>query len=249
MLSPVDEQFRSARLKIKRANKHIAEVEARISILPNEYAASIQVDPQTGNEFLEYGISQGSEHTSDLALMIGDAIHNLKCALDYSWIGALMKHPMIAPQKSNKFPVYPTRELLENALRDRKIDESAPGLYDLIVSEIQPYDGGDSSMRAIHILDRRDKHTLLVPLLNVTFLHGLQVQNPGGDVRSFDWALTRPGPYRIEVLKGSKIKDKGQIAVIVVFNQGTPTHDVNVLSALTQFRQATISVVELFQGI
>jgi hypothetical protein len=136
---------------------------------------------------------------------------------------------------------------LEQALTDGKINVSAPGLYDLIVSEIQPYDGGDSSVRAIHILDRRDKHALLVPLLNVTFLHGLQVQNPGGEVRSFDWALTRPGPYRIEVLKGSKIKDQGQIAVTVVFHQGTPTHDANVLSVLSQFRQATISVVELLQ--
>jgi hypothetical protein len=35
--------------------------------------------------------------------------------------------------------------------------------------------------------------------------------------------------------------------VTVVFNQGTPTHDANVLSVLSQFRQATISVVELLQ--
>jgi hypothetical protein len=249
MSSPIDEQFRAARLKIKRANKHIAEAEARISILPNEYAARIQVDPQSGNDFLEYGISQESEHIGDLALMIGDAVHNLKCALDYAWIGALMKHSTTAPKKLYKFPVYPTRELLEQALTGGKIHESAPGLYDLIVSEIQPYDGGDSSVRAIHKLDRRDKHTLLVPLLNVTFLHGLQVQNPGGDVHSLDWALTKPGPYRIEVLKGSKIKDQGQVAVTVVFNQGMPAHDANVLSVLSQFRQATISVVELLQGI
>lgn len=247
MVLPIEEQFRAAKLKIKRANKHIAEIEGRISILPNEYAARIQVDPQTGNEFLEYGISQGSEHIGDLALMIGDAIHNLKCALDYAWVGALMKNTVTGGKKLNKFPVYPTRELLEQALTDGKIDESAPGLYDLIVSEIKPYDGGDSSVRAIHILDRRDKHALLVPLLNVTFLHGLQVENPRGEVRSLDWALTRPGPYRIEVLSGSKIKDKGQIEVTVVFNQGTPAHDANVLSVLSQFRQATISVVELLQ--
>jgi len=100
----VGEQFRAAKLKIKRANKHIAEIEARISLLPNEYAARIQVDPQTGNEFLEYGISQGSEHIGDLALMIGDAIHNLKCALDYAWIGALMKNTVTVPKKLHKFP-------------------------------------------------------------------------------------------------------------------------------------------------
>src|SRR5919108_1570081 len=100
---PVGEQFRAAKLKIKRANKHIADIEAVINALPDTYAARLKNDPKTGDKLVEYGLKGSQEITSDLALMIGDAIHNLKSALDYAWIGVLEKH--IPPVRGNdKFP-------------------------------------------------------------------------------------------------------------------------------------------------
>lgn len=243
---PIAEYFRGAHLKIERANEHIANITKVIAALPDAYAARIYIEPQTGDTFVEYGLNGGRKVISDLALIIGDAIHNLRSAIDYAWVGTLAKYvPPIIPNDS--FPIHPTPDGVKGALKKRKIEEPSP-VHDVVFTWIKPYNGGNDSVRAIHILDRQDKHRLLLPLLNVVFQR-VEVQDPGGSVQRFDWVLTLPGPYRRKVAKGSQIKNQGEISVTVIFHQGTPTHDANVLSVLSDFEKTTISVVELLQGV
>jgi hypothetical protein len=239
-----DNQFHAARLKIKWAKKHIDDLTLAISRLAKAYYARQYSDGYT--KFIEYGLRNYRDLVDDLALVIGDAIHNLKCALDYAWIGAIVKHGL-EPIHNDKFPVYPTCDDVKRALEKRKIPETS-SLYDLIFTDIKPYSGGNDAIRSIHALNRRDKHSLLVPLLHVAFLHDMEVKNNRGEIDTHTFAMTQPGRNKFVIPKGSKLKKKGKISVLVVFDQGVPSHEMNVLSVLTEFRQATISVVELLQS-
>ena len=78
---------KGARLKIKRADKHIADLETCIDILKKRVVATAYVDANSGCEYIKCGFTgaEESEVLEDLAAIIGDAVHNLKSALDHVW--------------------------------------------------------------------------------------------------------------------------------------------------------------------
>src|SRR5438105_11538066 len=80
------------KLKIQRANQHIADVKARIDIVtsPNSQTIWREMQPQRGIQIIHYRLDKLGDLT-DIALVIGDAIHNLKTALDYSWHGLMRR--------------------------------------------------------------------------------------------------------------------------------------------------------------
>src|SRR5690349_7827381 len=124
--------FRDARLKIQRANKHITDLCSRIASLPNSDVATVEINPDGGNEVIKHDISD-TDALIDIALLAGDAVHNLKCALDYAWHETITKLVPSAVSKFSKFPIYGTRDALEAALREKKIDTQSPELFRLIV--------------------------------------------------------------------------------------------------------------------
>jgi hypothetical protein len=88
----------------------------------------------------------------------------------------------------------------------------------------------------------------LIPLLHVAFLSGIEVEDKAGNVFGrIDVALTRPGPYFFDVPAGSKLKNQGTVGASIIFHQGTPTHDREVLPELTSFSAMVLKVVELLE--
>ena len=77
-------------LKIERANKHIADFEQRLRTSSDRYGPSLHMDANTGEKFLYYGLDDRYLR-SDLALITGDAIHNLRSALDIAWVEIVNK--------------------------------------------------------------------------------------------------------------------------------------------------------------
>ena len=74
--------FKGARLKIKRANKHISDVESGIDRLKKRLVVMAHVEPDTGCEFIkcDFVDAQDADAFDELPAIIGDAVHNLKCA-------------------------------------------------------------------------------------------------------------------------------------------------------------------------
>jgi hypothetical protein len=139
-------QFHGARLKVDRANKHIEEIDRNIRNLsdPDTHTVTAGVDPHTGQKLIHYDIPQNIP--TNLALVIGDAVHNLRTALDYAWLQTIERVVPSAVSDFAKFPIYPSLKVLEAALKGRKIDTVSPRLYELIVSHLKPYGGGDHSL-------------------------------------------------------------------------------------------------------
>jgi len=96
-------QLKNSRLKIQGADKHIADLDARIGGLPNSDIATVEINPDRGNEVIKHDIADRAA-VDDIAVIAGDAVHNLKCALDYAWLGTIAK---LVPSAVSKFAKIP----------------------------------------------------------------------------------------------------------------------------------------------
>jgi hypothetical protein len=243
----MDRTFDGARLKIERANKHIADVEARLSALAQSYVVRIKRNPALGNEVIEHDLTDRNAGV-ELALLIGDAIHNLHCALDYGCV------ERVAPEqvdKFAKFPVYSTLKALEGALKGRKIDVASPKLYALIVSQIKPYHAGHFDLWAIHKLDISDKHRLLIPVVGLGAVDGIELEDKAGGTETIKdgWTPAQPPPIRIPIPLGYHIKNNGKFSVEVIFDEGTPVESLEVSDTLSRFSRVVVQVVEQLESV
>lgn len=248
--------FKSARLKIERADEHIADVDRQIADLrsPERQRITREINPYTGDQFLHYDFKSPLP-LDDLALVIGDAIHNLKTAIDHGWHTLLSAFaPAVAQSRSSKFPVYDgDSHQLESGLRGVKIDTLCPPLFRFVVDDLRPYsEGGNSVLCIIHDLDIRDKHKLLVPLTRITAVVDAVLEDEAGHTtKGATWGtLNEALPITIPISAGSKMKVKeyGHLAFDVILNQGSGIHTLSVSDTLHHFREVTLGTIEAMEG-
>jgi hypothetical protein len=169
--------FKSARLKIERADHHIADLERQFAafIEANPHTLSIQTNPDDGN--LAVRIRFGKEPPDDFALIISDAIHNLRTALDH------MVWEMIGIDKGTqdrylKLSTGDNRISFE-AFCDGIKTPSQPVRDLLKAMEVFPSGKGDI-LYSLHLLDNSEKHTVLRPIIRATKISKFVILNPDG---------------------------------------------------------------------
>ncbi len=244
----MSDTFKSSRLKIERAKHHIGEVESIISTLPNSYTATVEIDPNGGHEVLKHDLLDRDKIIDDIALRLGDSIHNLHCALDHAWLSVLTQLCPASINNQTKFPIFPVRDKVEAALRGVKIDSSAPGLFDLVLNRIKPYEGGNDSIWSIHILDVDDKHRLLLPVIEFASIQGIEVENEHGKVvRGSTWSTPEEPPYYVPIEFGWHFKKKGQVAFSVLFDEGARFQFADIRDMLFTFSIHVIQTVDAME--
>jgi hypothetical protein len=169
------QRFNAARLKLRRAGEHVTNARTIISELPNLSLSKIEFETATRFHQLEYVIPNGQETAENLALIVGDAIHNFRTALDYAWSGVIEKYCPSALDAHTKFPFYSNKQDLESALKGRGIDAASSILFEAIVNHIKPYrnDGGNDFLCYLHDMDVRDKHNLMLPMVHYSSIQKL----------------------------------------------------------------------------
>jgi hypothetical protein len=239
--------FKDAHLKIERANKHIADIDKRLLASSDTNGPSMHIYTKTGEQFIYYGQSDNTLR-SDIGLMVGDAIHNLKCALDIAYRETIRSlSPDGYSASRTKFIVGDNRKHLESSLtKTAKVSANSP-LFNFLVEHVKSYKGGDSDICAIHELDIDDKHHLLIPILTVVGIDGVELENEDGTIDHFTIAITRPNVYRARVSFGSKFKNHGKVRFQVTFREGTPTHNLEVVPTLLRFSKKTLQIVRTLQ--
>jgi hypothetical protein len=239
-------QYAQARLKITRADNHIAKANVIISSLPDLYTLNIVDDP-SGKQAVKYDLHNSVKIATDLALVVGDALHNLRTALDYAWIATIAKHAPSVLTDRTKFPIYPTCKELKGALNGVNIDSLAPELYKLIVDRIKPYQSGNDAIYTLHRLDISDKHHLLIPLMSIATIEGIVLEDDKGNIQKCGvWAFTRPGPYFVDLEGKWQIKDKGKLQTTVVFKDES-IEGQEVSGLLFSISIATINVLNFLE--
>lgn len=168
--------FDDAEAKIKRAWKHVSELEGVItSHIATHPVVWVDV-PQDPTSNVKRGRFTTPPGPPDTSVIIGDVIHNLRASLD------LMANAMAEANTGRKvnnvyFPFgFDLNGFIEQINKKRfhfcGLDAVAH------IKTLRPYKNGNIELRAIHDLDLLDKHKALIPVpqvgvqLNIDFETG-----------------------------------------------------------------------------
>jgi len=240
--------FTGARLKIERADKHIGDLADVLAIFLKSdfYRLSVEKNAE-GHDALT--LESTTPLPSDVALILGDALHNLRSALDH------VAYEVIAntgetPSRHVAFPIAKGRQELVDALRGGEIEAAAgAALVRVIVDTVRPYKGGNDALYALHALDIGDKHKLLIPVVSIVGVFGIHAVDSNHNViQNINLAVTKSGKVNAIATSGTlEITDYGQPAVEVVFGEGQPFEAQPVLPTLHQLSQLVAGVVETIE--
>lgn len=149
--------FKSSFLKIQRANKHIKDIEKsweRFSKTQMKHFSTVQGMRGEGIE----QISPIDPVPDEFSLMIGDAVHNLRTALDHCVWSIFKIHN---PTKRHGFPVYSNVKDFKND-KDKRIF-GCPKYLLPIFKKLEPYKGGKGEIFwVLHEMDIGDKHHQMI---------------------------------------------------------------------------------------
>lgn len=178
---PAAIDFYGPRLKTERAEHHINELDRLFTgyrmqnenaLLGKKKGYAVLADP-IGGHF--------PKHTPTI---LGDAIHNLRAALDHAYCILVEANGGIV-NKHTKFPFTEngTRQDLEGSAKGRAKEAGGPSdkMLGVVFDEIQPYPGGKGeNLIKLHVLDIADKHMVLLPTQQRTNVKVLHFQGGGG---------------------------------------------------------------------
>jgi hypothetical protein len=228
--------FAASRIKIARAQKHLAEladaIRAFVESRPATFAVDISGPIGSQRAAIHFNIERLPP--DELSAIIGDVIHNLRSALDLAACDLVRaKEGSQARVGDVYFPICRRAEDLDDMIRRRGFDRAGEQAVALLRS-LKPYAGseGNGILRALHDLDIQDKHTALIvtpmavagPVLSRWDDDGTPNLTVVGDPTTF-----------------SELK--------LAFGPGLPLAGVEVLGALQSFVDQTTSIVEAFRAL
>jgi hypothetical protein len=147
------------RLKTKRANKHIAELQTAILAFKatDPHEVSAKRDPQTRK--LIYYVHKADPVPDDIALIAGDVLQNLRSAVDHLAYQLVLAAGN-TPDTSTSFPIFDTPDKYKSGVQGKVkgMAETAVKAIDIV----EPYQGGKGEILwRIHRLNNIDKHRLI----------------------------------------------------------------------------------------
>lgn len=158
-----------SRLKIERAKHHINELDVEVKSFlarkPFRLMARVEKNPPRKVFFIKDDIPIPPA----ISLITGDAIHNLKSALDMlAW--AMVGDQAINPKRV-LFPFADTREGLVGSIANRQIHLAGEDVVTAI-KELEPHGGGNELLYGIQVLDTTDKHHIIIPVGQIPEISG-----------------------------------------------------------------------------
>jgi len=241
------EIFHDAKLKIKRANQHIQELQTKLAAFLQTDFCSLHVeeDAKTGNHLLKFEPTKPVP--DDIPTIIGDAIHNLRATLDLVACEIITRAHGATDYV--KFPVMDTRDKLIAALNGGEIKVAGADIIELIGNVIQPYKGGNGhAVWVLHGLDITDKHLRLIPTVSVTAL--THVTGKAGGVTFIDcaFAVSEGGKIGILAMPGKfTFQGYGQPTFAVLFGKGQVFEGQPIVPTLHQLSQLIAGIVETIE--
>jgi hypothetical protein len=235
----------SAFLKLEWAKQQIDDLDANLKSFGESgvYRVLIDSDRDPLNDFVKVEVVKTVPiHVS---LVLGDALHNLRAAIDYAWreIGG----KTITAKGKKEFPIYPDRTLLEQFFAARPDEPFLVSIRSLILDDIQPYKGGNGdALYTLNRLNNFDKHELLIPHLHMSQIEHVFVEDTEGRKHG----ITRQvfGTKRVIWIGGKhgklKLINQGRASFTVVFGKGTLMEDHLIVPTLRSFQVAVNALLQ-----
>ena len=151
------EPFGASYLKIARARRHLQELESLVNAYlanePADIASSIE-----GNKVV-WNVKKLEPVPIAASAIAGDIFHNLRSALDL--MACELCGPPGKPDPDVRFPFCANESEMDRMIKSRGFDKAGEAAVRLL-KEHRPYAGGNAALRAIHDLNIRDKHKMLI---------------------------------------------------------------------------------------
>lgn len=162
MKNPLD----GSRLKIDRAKRHIQDLDAVLGAFrcgtdyPNEVV--IETDMETGEKVHKFRLLRPPPY-GQVALIVGDAVNNLRAALDHAvYACALLNgHPNPA-YRTCSFPFGKDEGSFLSQLNGCT---SVPAEIRECLKRFRGYRGGQNALYVLNQMCNRDKHALITPTI------------------------------------------------------------------------------------
>jgi hypothetical protein len=185
--------------------------------------------------------------SDDAALIIGDALHNLRSALDLLYFQVVLAWGKTT--KWTRFPIRDTREELigplKNALETNQISKS---VHDFILDTVKPYKAGNYPVWAVDDLNVWDKHQLLIPVLKVMCFVDIRLETdentPVND--GIPYYLDATSRIFLPDDRNITVKDKGVATGIILFGLGSAYEGQPIVPALNGIAEEITRTIEGF---
>lgn len=144
-------------LKLGRARSHIAEFRTKAAAVRNGYC-TIKPEEDQERRMSVMRISIEPKSPDKLRLVAGDALFNLRAALDYIVTQAVLSNGQ-TPTRANQFPITQDVKSFQN-VGSRQLAGVSDELR-CILEGFQPYHLGNEPLRVLSKLHNPDKHQRL----------------------------------------------------------------------------------------
>lgn len=247
--------FSSSVLKIERADQHIGQLHALFDecVERDPHQFVVKHNSRTGDYWLE-GIFEIviPRHFGTIA---GDAIHNLRTALDHLAC-RLIRCNNAKPNSHSGFPFYEERHNFDTNFKG-KIEGASEEAINLIKG-LEPYRGGKGEgLWALNKLDIIDKHKALIVTVRLITIPEIIAKDPDGNIicvfREIKYQGTTRFEGRIEVAHGElepgsiiEVKNTSQPGIDIIFTDSKVFEGQSVIVTLEKLSKQTLSVVQMF---
>jgi len=158
LAKPLD--LRSPFLKVEWAKDHISKLrEIRTAFVQsNIYFGSPKFNAETNRT--QFILGEIPSISPEVRLLLGDAAHNLRTALDH--LACELARSVGVNDPMVYFPIFESKKVYkaESPGKTKAIPKEAKDLFD----RIGPYGGHDDLLWGLHELDRIDKHRLVLAI-------------------------------------------------------------------------------------
>lgn len=158
-----NDRFKSARLKIDRASEHIADV-TKVLAEKRPFRYILETDAKAGRRST---FAERDEAVVDaLVVRCGDAIQNLRSAIDHAYSAVVLPHAVSPREKrAVQFPFSETAARLDEACRNRLSHKVSPEFHAAILA-LKPHGepGGNQLLYFMSAINNPDKHATLIPV-------------------------------------------------------------------------------------
>lgn len=159
--------FYGVSLKIERADFHINDLQLQINafLARNPYKVVAEKYAEAGVIGFAWTLRVGESIPEHFPNIIGDAIHNLRDALDHS-VSAIARSTGHS-DRGKYFPSANSPESFKAAIEEGLEKWAPTKVINVLKTGIQPYFGGHSPLlRSLHKLSVIDKHRLIAPVIS-----------------------------------------------------------------------------------
>src|SRR5579862_4046917 len=237
------------REKIERADKYIKDFKAELASFNATQPYSLRVDVEGEPRKPSVHILKADPLPPSACLILGDAIHNLRSALDYLAC-SLVRANRTEPTPKTEFPILDGP--LTTTKREARFAGKVEGMRkDVIqaIRDIHPYKGGNDTLWRLHRLDVIDKHNMLVTgfgsITAVGRLPSIQGRWDGNrflGVPGIPPVMEAGQKFTVSTMEvaGFEVKKNTGFFAEIVFHEPGVAEGYPVILALNEFRTVVI---------